>query len=365
MKVCIDARSPGYSGVLNYASCLLKSLLEIDKKNEYLVLSDHKGAWNLNGTQEIVVPSNNPLGWAIWSNTELPKILEAEKIDVYHSLKHITAFRRKGKKVATFHSARFFLYPEHYKWYDFAYWRIMYPAAAKFYDCIITVSEAEKENYLRHIKAPESKFKVIHLAADKRFQIIKGTDKLEETKQKFSLPDRFILFVGRLLPVKNIEGIIRAYYLANKQKQLEQKLVIVGKESWYSKKLCNLVDELGIANDVIFTGPIFNELPCVYNLADLFVFPSYYESFGAVPLEAMACGIPVITANSGGLPEVVGDAAILVSAANINELAYSIIQALSSDQLRESMIQRGLERIQLFSWDRCARETLKVYREMR
>jgi glycosyltransferase involved in cell wall biosynthesis len=365
MKICIDARSPGYAGVLNYASCLLKSLLEVDKDNEYIILSASKdGRWNLNGTREIVIPSNNPLGWMIWSNTKLPEILEREKIDVYHSLKHVTAFRGNGKKVITFHSARFFFLPQHYKWYDSTNWRIMYPAAAKKYDRVIVVSEAEKRNYVKYIDVPESKFRVIKLAADKRFRIIEDVNELQETKEKYGLPDHFLLFVGRILPVKNIETIVKAYHLAKKQKKIEHKLVIVGKKTWFYKEIASLINELDIVDDVIFTGPIFDELPCVYNLADLFLFPSYYESFGAVPLEAMACGTPVITANSGGLSEVVGDAAVLVSPTNVNEFADSILQILSSSQLRRSMVHSGLERARMFSWERCARETLKVYEDL-
>ncbi len=364
MRICIDARSPGYAGILNYASCLLRSLGEIDQTNEYIIVSDHEGQWPLPGAEETIVPSNNPLRWTIWSNTQFAKILEAKKVDVYHSLKHITAFRGKSKKTVTFHSARFFLFPEHYKWYDFAYWRMMYPIAAKKYDCVITVSEAERANYAKYIGVPEKKFRVIHLAADTRFHIIENDRKLQETKHTFNLPDRFILFVGRLLPVKNLENIIKAYHLAKKRKKLEHKLVLVGKASWHSKTLQSLVCELGLHHDVVFTGPIFDELPCVYNLADLFVFPSYYEAFPAVPLEAMACGVPVITARAGGLPEVVGDAAILVSPTNVDELADAMIQVLSSNELRASMAQKGLERPRLFSWERCAREHLQVYEDL-
>ncbi len=366
MKICIDARSPGYAGVLNYASCLLKNLVKIDKKNQYIILTAPKDKrWGFDGVDERVIPSNNPLSWLIWSNTKLPEMLEQEQVDVYHSLKHVTAFRGKTKKIITFHSARFFFLPEHYKWYDATHWKIMYPAAARKYDSVITVSEAEKRNYVKYIGGvAENKFRVINLAADERFQIIDDSEKLQETKKKFSLPDKFLLFVGRLLPVKNIEAILQAYHLAKKQKKLEHKLVIVGKKTWFYKDIVSLIGELNIVEDVIFTGPIFDELPCVYNLADLFLFPSHYESFGAVPLEAMACGTPVIAANSGGLPDVVGDAGIMIPPTDVNALADAMIQVLSAGHRRQSMINRGLERIKMFSWEHCARETLKVYEEL-
>ncbi|MFQ5729064.1 MAG: glycosyltransferase family 4 protein [Waddliaceae bacterium] len=365
MKICIDARSPGYSGVLNYASNLLRTLLTIDKKNQYIILSAPKDKhWNLDGVEERVIPSNNPLSWLIWSNTVLPKMLEREQVDVYHSLKHVTAFRGKTKKIITFHSARFFFLPQHYKWYDATHWKIMYPAAARKYDCVITVSEAEKENYVEYIRGvAENKFRVINLAADERFRIIDDSDKLQETKKKFSLPDKFLLFVGRLLPVKNIETILKAYHMAKQKIKLEHKLVIVGRKTWFYKEILSLVKELDIIDDVIFTGPIFSELPEVYNLADLFLFPSYYEAFPAVPLEAMACGTPVISADSGGLPDVVGNAGIMVSPTNVNALAEAVIQVITSEGLKQSMINKGLQRIGVFSWERCAQETLKIYDE--
>ena len=364
MRICIDARSPGYAGILNYASCLLKNLVQLDQKNEYIVISAAKDKkWGLEGVQELVIPSNNPLGWLIWSNLKLPEVLKSEKVDVYHSLKHITAFRGDIKRVITFHSARFFFLPQHYKWYDALHWRIMYPAAARKYDCIINVSAAEKENYIKYIGVPASKFRVINLAADDRFHIIDDSEKLQKVKSKYNLPDHFLLFVGRIVPVKNIETIIKAYHVAKKRNGIEHKLVIVGAKTWYYGILESLISELDLGQDVIFTGPIFDDLPSVYNLSDLFLFPSYYESFGAVLLEAMACGTPVIAANTGGLPEAAGDAALLISATNIDEFADAIIKLLSSENLRKSLIEKGLARTKRFSWEICARETLNVYEQ--
>lgn len=365
MKICIDARSPGYAGVLNYVSCLLPSLLEIDNQNEYIILSTVKDKkWNFKNVKEIVIPWRNPLGWLLWSNIILPRIIKNEKVDIYHSLKHVTAFRGKCKKIITFHSARFFFLPEHYRWYDALHWRIMYPAAAKKYDRIIVVSEAEKKNYVKYICVPESKYRVINLAADKRFHLIDDVKKLQKIKTKLRLPDHFILFVGRILPVKNIETVVKAYYLAKKKKNLEQKLVIVGPKTWFFKKILALVEELNIMDDVLFTGPIYDELPHIYNLADLFVIPSFYESFSAVPLEAMACGTPVVASNAGALPEVIGNAGLAVSPTNMNDFADAIIQILSSKQLRQSIIQKGFERTRNFSWETCAKETLDVYGEL-
>lgn len=364
MKICIDARSPGYAGVLNYVSCLLRSLLELDNQNEFIILSTVKDKnWNFKNVKEIVIPWSGPLGWWLWSNTTLPKIIKNEQVDVYHSLKHVTAFRGKCKKIITFHSARFFFLPEHYKWYDALHWRIMYPLAAKKYDRIIVVSEAEKKNYIKYIGVPENKFRVINLAADKRFQIIDDVDKLQEVKLKYDLPNHFLLFVGRILPVKNIETIIKAYHLVKKWQNLEQKLVIVGHKTWFFPKIISLLKELNLIEDVLFTGPVYDELPCIYNLADLFLFPSFYEAFPAVPLEAMACGTPVIASDKGGLPEVIGCAGYQASSEDAAGFAEAIVKVLSSNNFRTSLIKKGLKRVERFSWTRCAREHLLLYKE--
>ena len=365
MKICLDARSPGYAGVLNYVSCLLRSLLEIDNQNEYIILSNVKDKkWDFKNVKEIVIPWSDPIGWLLWSNINLPKIIKNEQVDVYHSLKHVTAFRGKCKKIVTFHSARFFFLPRHYKWYDALHWRIMYPAAAKKYDRIIVVSEAEKNQYIKYIGVPESKYRVINLAADDRFKVIKDEKLLKAVQTKYNLPDRFILFVGRILPVKNIETIIQAYILAKEKHRFDHKLVIVGHKTWYLPKILSLIKELEITEDIVFTGPVYDELPFIYNLADLFLFPSFYEAFPAVPLEAMASGTPVITSNTGGLPEVVGDAALQASPNNPTTVADAIVKILSSKKLRKSMIEKGFERTKNFSWERCAFGHLKVYEEL-
>ncbi len=364
MKICLDVRSPGYAGVLNYTKCLLAALLKIDQKNEYILLSTKQDKrWDFDHVKEIVIPASNPIGWTVWSNTILQGILKKEKVDVYHSLKHISLFRGESKKVVTFHSARLFILPEQYKWYDSLYWKLTLPISARKYDLFIVVSEIEKELYSKHLDIPEDRFRVIPLASDGRFHLINDPGILGVVKKRFHLPDRFILFVGRILPVKNIETIIRAFHFFKKQKP-EYKLVIVGKKTWYFQTIEALLQELNLVGEVVFTGPIFEELPSVYNLADLFIFPSYYEAFGAVPLEAMACGTPVISSNAGGIPDVVGEAAKMFSPTDVEGFGNAMKEILSSEKLRQEMVQNGLDRVESFSWDRTARETLNVYEEL-
>lgn len=365
MKICLDARSPGRSGVFTYISALLRHLAKLNTGHEYVVLRTPKDKeWGIQGLEERVIPSSNPLHWYLWSNTQLPKILERERFDLYHSLKHITMLRGNTKKVVTFHSARFLIYPEHYKWYDASYWKLLSPPAARQYDAVITHSEAEKRNYVDRMGSPEEKFHAISLAADPRFGVIDDRDRLEEVRSRYDLPERFLLYVGRMIPVKNIETLLRAYRHAKDLGGIEHKLVLVGWKSWHSGALESLAADLKITEDALFVGPITEDLPAVYNLADLFLLVSHYEALGTVPLEAMACGTPVITSDRGGLPEAVGDAGLVVPADDAEKMGRSIIEVLSSEERRKSMSERGLARCSGFSWTRCARETNAVYEEL-
>lgn len=365
MKICIDARSPGYAGILNYASCLLRSLAELERGLELVVLrAPQDEPWGIEGIEERVLPAKHFPTWLLWSNTKLPRLLAREGFDLYHSLKHITAFRGGTKRIITFHSARFLIHPEHYKWYDAAYWKVMSPLAARSYDAVIAVSEAEKRNYVERMGAPAHKIHVIQLASDDRFGLIEDPARLARVRARFGLPERFILYVGRQVPVKNLDTVLRGFRCARDAGVLDHELVLVGRETWHTPALRSLADELGVTDHVRFTGPIFEDLPEVYNLADLFLLMSHYEAFPAVPLEAMASGTPVITSDRGGLPEVVGDAGVTVPALDPERLGRAIAETLASDELRADLRERGLRRCRLFSWARCAERTADLYEHL-
>ncbi|MGI9543903.1 MAG: glycosyltransferase family 4 protein [Cyclobacteriaceae bacterium] len=367
MKICLDLRSPGKTGILSYMQRLLKSLLKIDKKNRYIIITDPKhDKWECDGIEKIVVPSLNPLCWMIWSNTVLPRLLKQKGVDIYHSLKHITAFRMKAKKLVTLHGVHMhYVMPEIFKPQETLYWKLTTYIAAKRYDRIITVASAEKDYLVEKVGYQKNKFRITHLAGDERFRVIDDNEKMQNVKEKLKLPDRFILYVGMIHPQKNLEGIIKGYERAKSDLKKDYKLVIAGnKNCGYFFEIFNLVKQLSIENDVIFLGHVSDDLPYVYNLADLFLFPSHYEGFGIVLIEAMASGLPVITSNVDDICEVVGDAAVTVNSKNISEISKAISDILNSHELKQSLINKSLERSRIFSWDRCARETMKIYEEL-
>jgi glycosyltransferase involved in cell wall biosynthesis len=368
MKICLDLRSPGTTGILSYANGLVQSLLKLRPDNDYTLITDSKqGDWHGKSVHEIIVPTRNPVFWIIWSNTVLSRILEKEGIDVYHSFKHVTLFRSHAKKLLTLHGGpALYQCPDLYKRHDRLYWKCAFALALRTYDCIITDAEAEIKFFTESLNLPKDKFRFAHLSADERFGVIRDEKRLQHTRNKFGLLENFILFVGQIHPRKNPEGIIKAYHEIKDKLPGVYKLVIVGHgERLYTTVIEKLVRELNLSQDVIFMGYIStDDLIHIYNLASLFLLPSHYENFGIIFLEAMACGVPVITSDISDINEIVGNAALRVKPTSIPDIAEAILRVLCSTQLQQSMIQAGFERAKLFSWERCARETVAVYEEL-
>jgi glycosyltransferase involved in cell wall biosynthesis len=226
---------------------------------------------------------------------------------------------------------------------------------------IISISHHTKYDMLKHFKIPEDKIKVIHLAANECYKPLKE-DEIYKINEKYSLNHPYILYVGGLEPKKNIPTLLKAFYKLKKH-DVNHKLVITGEKRWNYKSIFETIDKLNLQKEVIFTGYIPDEdLPALYNAADLFVYPSLYEGFGLPPLEAMACGTPVITSNTSSLPEVVGDAGIMVNPYDIDELTNKMYKVLTNEGLTEELSKKGLERAKLFSWKKCAEETLNTYK---
>jgi glycosyltransferase involved in cell wall biosynthesis len=367
MKICIDIRSAGPTGIGTYSKHLVKGLLRIEPTHEYVIIRD-PGTWGWAGDRlkEIVIPSRNPLYWLAWSNTALPRLLDKEGVDIYHSVKHVTALYLKPKAVLSMHGgAAVYMRPELYKAYDRLYWKAAMRIAAKKYDAIIMDTDYEKRVLADCLRLDESKFSVAHLAASENFRTIQDKAKLHEVEARLGLPSHFILFVGMIHPRKNLDGILRAYKYV-RPRLGEYKLVVVGgRRGPYQEDLFRLVEELGIRKDVLWLGHLGDDdLPYVYNLATLFVLPSHYENFGIIYLEAMASGVPVISSDIPDIDEVVRDAAIRVDPKKYTAIGEAIIHVLSSAALQAELREKGLEQSRQFSWDRCAMETLGTYEKI-
>ncbi len=307
LRVCIDARSPGRGGIATYIANLIDHILRQAPDNNYLLLIDPDQPSRARpGVDEVIVPAGHPLQWFFWSNIRLPRLLHKHRIDVYHTLKHVTAFRLPARAMATLHGAEMiYRFPAVYSWYDLTYWRTVYPIAARRYDRLLTATDCEAVLFSERKCISRNRLATTPFAAATCFQKITDPASLAEARRRLSLPSRFLLFVGRMHEIKNLERLVEAFARACPRLPDSIHLVLTGATTGaYHKRLTRLVAKLGIGNRVRFTGEITDELPLLFNLAEAFVLISLYENFGLVLLEAMACGTPVITSNIADIDDV-------------------------------------------------------------
>jgi glycosyltransferase involved in cell wall biosynthesis len=206
---------------------------------------------------------------------------------------------------------------------------------------------------------------VVYGGVDSGFHPIEDEATLQAARVKYGLFSPFILYVGTIEPRKNLGRLLRAYTRLRAKYKTPHRLVVAGGLGWLYQDVLREIDELASEHEVIFLGRVPDEdLPTLYSLADVFAFPSLYEGFGLPPLEAMACGVPVVCSNTSSLPEVVGDAGILVSPYDIDALSEAIAGLLEDPARRSELAARGRERARLFTWERSARQLLAIYKRV-
>ncbi|HVS88018.1 MAG TPA: glycosyltransferase family 1 protein [Candidatus Acidoferrum sp.] len=255
----------------------------------------------------------------------------------------------------------FHLTPSRHALHKRVYFHTMIPAMVRRSDAVITISESTKRDLLALLKAKEEKISVVHLGVDARFQPLKDEGQLAKIRQKYSLPREFILFVGLIEPRKNLETLVDAYLAASISGQFD--LVLAGSMGWGYSGLMQKIANSHVGSRIRMPGYVADaDLPALYSLATVFVYPSLYEGFGLPVLEAMACGAPVITSCVSSLPEVAGDAAVLIDPSDAGALTLALQQVLRDSQLRKSLSQRARQRAQLFTWEQTAQKTLDIYR---
>jgi glycosyltransferase involved in cell wall biosynthesis len=258
----------------------------------------------------------------------------------------------------------FFLYPQLHTRIK----RIFFPMAirlsARTAQALIADSESTRQDAIRILDIPPNKIVAIQLGIDPRFRVIEDSLALERVRREYKLPDQFILYVGLVEPRKNVPLLIRAYKNLAEQ-GLVNPLVIVGRFGWMYSEVLDEVERLELKDRVYFTGYVpSDDLPGIYNLASLCVYPTRYEGFGFPALEAMACGVPLITSAVSSLPEIVGDAGLLVTPDDEELLTQAMRSVLSNADLRAEMSHKGPFQAAQFTWDRTARLTLQVYRQV-
>lgn len=371
MQIALDARIAHYTsaGIGQYAIHLAQALARLDSANSYVLLQHRKDRRPLvEGPhvqrQSLYTPSHHRLEQEMLAaEIKLRPAMRRLNIDLWHSTDFIPPLHVRGfKSVITVHDLAFLRWP-HFLTADSARYYGQVDAAVERADHIIAVSESTKDDLVKLLGAPRDKITVVHEAADPVYRPMPRAEALASLRGKYPLPDEFILFVSTIEPRKNIVTLLHAYRRLLDSYKVSAGLVLAGATGWLSDQIFDAVEQLDLQRHVTFLGRVQNgDLAYLYNLALCLAHPAYYEGFGLTPLEAMSCGTPVVVSNVSSLPEVVGDAALLIDPNSDEELAVALHRLLMDDALRASLRAKGLARARTFSWERAAEETLAVYR---
>jgi glycosyltransferase involved in cell wall biosynthesis len=298
----------------------------------------------------------------IWTHVVLPMQVRHADIEILHMPANVIPLFQPCPTVVTILDTTVFQKPEKFTLWHRNYYRLFIALAAKYAKAILTISEQSKRDIVSQLHVAPEKVSVTHLAASSRFRLVSERAS-SEIRRKYDLRT-FILTIGTLEPRKNMVRLLQAF-ASLRQAGFCYQLIHAGPQGWLFEDVLAEVDRLGLHDSVRFLGRIpLEDLVRLYNAASVFVYPSLYEGFGIPVLEAMACGCPVITSNISSLPEVVGEAGMLVDPYNVQELTEALRQVLEDADLAHQLREKGLRRAGLFSWHRCAQQTQAIYHQV-
>ncbi len=364
------------AGIGRYCRELVGALAAQDRENQYVLLvAGRPSAEALRRAQERFAAHPNftlrplPISerWLnrIWHRLRLPLYVEAltGPLDLYHSTDFTLPPVRRARTLLQVHDLSFLRTPQYAEPSLQRYLQQVVPRSVRRADLVLADSQHTKKDIVALLGIPSERVMVILGGTESRFQRVTDEARLEQVRQRYGLSHPFILGLGTLEPRKNLAGLISAYGILRARQAIPHELVIGGRKGWLYQGIFDRVAELGLEQQVRFLGFVADEdLPALYTLADVFAFPSFYEGFGIPILEAMACGTPVVASNASSLPEVVGEAGLMVSPEDTEALAQALGQALQDTPLRRTLISRGYEQARRFTWERAAGQLLMAYR---
>lgn len=378
MKICIDARWIGekIAGIGRYTVYLMKYLSGMDKENGYIAIFQNEavrdrvcGELGLRDRPKwriLTVPYGV---FSIRGQISLPRLLKRERVDVFHStnfMAPLTGFG--GKTVITVHDIIPLKFPEYAprskKTRLFPVYKALMKRLVNISDLIIADSEHSRRDIIECLGADPAKVRRVYLGVDPKYRPLPSTAKAD-VKRRLGIKGKLALFAGRADPYKNLISLVKAAETINAKGRIHCTVVIAGQKDARYPEVERHIERAGIRKNVIFAGSLReDELIPLYNAADALVLPSLYEGFGLPPLEAMACGTPVICSDRASLPEVVGDAGVLVEPTDVKAIAGAMEHVFIDSALRARMSAAGIERAKLFQWRKTAEETLEIYKEL-
>lgn len=368
MKIFIDLRTATdhFPGIGRYGSNLVEAMqsqlgewgrLYILVNSQCSSLKDTSSSGNY-GSETIRIPA---APFSLSQQWVVPRVLNRENADLYHSLYYIMPYCSRVPTVLTVYDLIPSLFPDYFSFKTRLLYRLCSYWAVKKSRHIIAISRSTKNDLATRYRISPEKITVIHLAADHSFYP-RGKSEIERTLQVLGLPPRYILYVGSNKPHKNLKRLLKAW---EKLSSAKPALVIAGLWDPRFQEIRRYVESKRLQNSVYFAGQVDDKLlPALYSGAATFVFATEYEGFGLPLLEAMACGTPVITSNVSSMPEIAGDAALLVNPLNIDELSSALRVVLEDEEFRSKYQALGVKRASYFSWEKCASQTIDVYKKI-
>ena len=378
LVVALDARrlAGNRRGVGLYVHNLVRCLPEAAPEIEFLLLGNRSVPTSLvpSGCRQIVLgvrpsadsqsvsPPGAKINSVYWMNVLVPRVLAKERVDLFHGTNVAVPMVGSCPAVATIHDLVYRRVPGTLAPFHTLYHRLLVPRVARKVVHLITDSESSKSDIVSLIGVPPGMVTTIHLGVDADFAPVTDAARLERTRERFGLPGRFILYVGAVERQKRLEPLMVAAAAVLKR-DLVDCVVLAGEGGRGADNVRRVVAELGIGERVKFLGYVPQEfIAPLYTLARCAVYPSWYEGFGMPVLEAMACGTPVITSNASSLPEVGGDAAVLIPPGDVGAMTQALVQLLTGERQRAARVSLGLAQAKRFTWEACAARHVEVYR---
>jgi len=365
-RIAIDARKWRDYGIGTYVRNLVRHLARLDRETTYFLFCDQADVLTLRDLAANFVPVvDESGGYSLREHLTIPFKLKRLGVELLHEPHYVLPLLTPTRSVVTIHDCIHLLFPQYLpSRMALSYAQFMMGQAIRKSATVFTVSEASRQDILRfYPEANEERVQVVPNAIDPNLIENPGEEEIERVRERYQIRGRFVLYAGNIKPHKNLDRLIAAFGLLKQRSGLEDvKLLIIGDEIHKYGSLRRAVESAGVRQDVRFFGFVPDStLAALYRLASVFAFPSLYEGFGLPPLEAMACGAPVVTSKISSLPEVVGDAAVLVDPYSIEAIADGLARVLEDDLLRRELIARGLVRAASFSWERSVKEIHETY----
>ena len=367
MRVAIDVRKLHDFGIGTYVRNLVRQLARIDRETEYVLLCRRGDARFIAALGENfrAVTQNAP-NYSLREQLLVPLSLGRNGATLFHAPHYVLPPLTPCRALVTIHDCIHLRFPQYLpNRLAYVYARAQLWSATRRARRVLTVSHASKQDIVRFFDVPETKVTVIPNAIDERFHRTPADADLVRVRERYQLPARFIMYAGNVKPHKNLERLIDAFVAVRRRGFDDLGLLLTGSEVSRYAILRRAVHRHNLRKHVRFLGYQTTEtLAALYRLADVFVFPSLYEGFGLSPLEALASGTPVVASNVSSLPEVLGDAAVLIDPREADSIADGITRALEDDVLRADLRRKGLARAGRFSWDKSVRQVRRIYEEI-